>query len=538
MTDGSVEGQAATDSDLGTLDASAQIAAAFRKAVEAAPIGIIHVDGAKGRYVFANETFARMIGKTREEVLQSDPYQVAFETTHPDERVISRQAIERVAQGADHFQYEKRLVRSDGEICWVSVDLVPTRDQDGRMAFLTFYFTDIDARRNADATRQALEEQLRQAQKLEALGRLAGGVAHDFNNRLLIIMGQAELLRNALPSASPHVARTDLVLDSAQRAAELTRQLLAFSRRQVLKPQSFDLNAVVDNMLLLLERLIGPDSQLATVLGAIHPVVADPGQVEQVIINLAINARDAMPRGGRLILETKDVAVLGPEPSGLSPGDYVALGVRDSGVGIPEAILPRIFEPFFTTKEVGQGTGLGLATVQGIVHQSGGSVRVESREGHGSTFTICLPRAREETAKAKPPPKSPLARGAAFETVLVCEDDDGVRQLIANVLSLRGYAVLEAQSGRHALEVAAKQRDAIDLLVTDLVMPGLGGIELAAKLRERAPRLIVLYISGYTEQATLLSGPLGPDTHFLPKPFLPSDLTRVVCSILERPSSA
>jgi two-component system cell cycle sensor histidine kinase/response regulator CckA len=537
MANGLLEGQTAADSDPGTTDASAAIAAHFRKAVDSAPIGIIHVDGTKGRYVFANETFARMIGRAREDILRSDPYQVAFGVTHPDDRVTTRQAIERVAQGADHFHYEKRLVRSDGEIRWVSVDLSPTRDADGRMAFLTFYFTDIHARRSADATREDLEEQLRQAQKLEALGRLAGGIAHDFNNRLLIIMGQTELLRNALPPSSPHVPRTDLVLESAQRAAELTRQLLAFSRRQVLKPQSFDLNAVVDTMLRLLERLIGPEIQLATILGASYPIVADPGQVEQVIINLAINARDAMPRGGRLLLETKDVTLGPPDCGALSPGDYVMLRVRDSGVGIADDVLPRIFEPFFTTKEVGRGTGLGLATVQGIVHQSGGSVRVESRLGHGTAFTICLPRASEEPAKAAPRPASPLARGAPFETVLVCDDDDGVRQLIANVLGLRGYAVLEARSGREALDIAAKHRGRIHLLVTDLVMPGLGGIELAAQLRQRGTPLTVLYVSGYTEQATLLSGPLGPGTHFLPKPFLPSDLTRVVCSILEGPSA-
>jgi two-component system cell cycle sensor histidine kinase/response regulator CckA len=535
MKDDLIETEAASDFE--PVDDAARVAAHFRKAVESAPIGIIHVDGAKGRYVFANETFARMIGRAQDEVLRSDPYQIAFDVTHPDDRVITRQAIERVAQGADHFQYEKRLVRSDGEIFWVSVDLAPTRDADGRMAFLTFYFTDIHARRSADATRESLEDQLRQAQKLEALGRLAGGIAHDFNNRLLIIMGQTELLRNALPEASPLASRTDLVLESAQRAGELTHQLLAFSRRQVLKPRSFDLNAVVDNMRRLLERLIGKGIDLGTLLTASNPILADPGQIEQVIINLAINARDAMPQGGRLVLETKDVNLTLPDCNPLPPGPYVALVVRDSGIGIPADVLPRIFEPFFTTKEVGRGTGLGLATVQGIVHQSGGSVGVESREGRGTTFTICLPRASHQPAKAERPQPIPLSGGATFETVLVCDDDERVRELIANVLRLRGYTVLEASSGRHALEISAQHRGPIHLLVTDLVMPKLGGIELASQLRKQAPRLIVLYISGYTEQVALLSGPLDPDTHFLPKPFLPSDLTRVVCSILERPPS-
>jgi PAS domain S-box-containing protein len=507
----------------------------YRRAVESAPIGIVCVDGTTGRYVFVNQKFAEMIGRSHEDVLRGDPYQIISGATHPDDRIKSQQAIEMIAQGkTDTYHYEKRMLRSDGELLWASVDMYAKRDAEGRLLFLTSHFTDIHARRSADATCELLEDQLRQARKLEALGRLASGIAHDFNNRLLIIMGHTELLKNGLPTASPLLPRTDLVLGSAQRAGELTRQLLAYSRRQVLKPQAFDLNAVVDNMRQLLERLVGGDVVLTIVLNASYPIMADPGQIEQVIINLAINARDAMPHGGRLMLETKDVTLAEDVGSGLLPGDYVALVIRDSGLGISEEVLPRIFEPFFTTKEVGRGTGLGLSMVEGIVHQSGGSVQVASKPGEGSTFTICLPRSRQQPATAQEQQEEPVARDANFETVLVCDDDADVRELIANVLRLRGYTVLEANSGEHALEITAGQPGPLHLLVTDVMMPALGGIELAAQLRKREPQLRVLFISGCSEQTTLLSVPSEPGTHFLPKPFLPSDLTRVVCRILER----
>ena len=518
---------------------SAALAEHYRRAVELSPIGMICVDGANGRYVFANERFAQMIGRPRSELLESDPYQISFDVTHPDDRIKSRGAIERIAQGiSDSAHYEKRLVRSDGAVYWVAADLYAKRDAEGRLAFLTLCFTDIDARYSADSARRLLEDQLRQSQKLEALGRLAGGIAHDFNNFLLLIMGHTELLKNGLPRESPLLSRTELVLGSAQRAGELTRQLLAYSRRQVLKPRVVDLNAIVDHSRRLLERLLGPDIELSTVLGASHTILADAGQIEQVIINLAINGRDAMPQGGKLSLETASLTL--DEADGVLPaGDYVSLRVRDSGQGIAPDVLPRIFEPFFTTKEVGQGTGLGLAMVEGIVSQSGGDVRVESKLNEGTLFTIRLPRAQGKAAPVaeEKTAASQVASGPHFETVLVCDDDAGVRELIANVLRLRGYVVLEANHGKHALEVAEAHAGKLELLVTDLVMPELGGIELARHMRERLPELKVLYISGFAEQTAYLSGPLGPRTHFMAKPFLPSELTHTVCSILEQQAS-
>jgi PAS domain S-box-containing protein len=509
----------------------------YRRAVENAPIGMVCVDGAKGRYVFANERFAQMIGRQREELLAADPFQISFDVTHPDDRVKSRAAIEKIAQGvSDSVRYEKRLVRSDGAVFWVAADLYAKRDAAGRLAFLTLCFTDIDARHNADSARRLLEDQLRQSQKLEALGRLAGGIAHDFNNFLLLIMGHTELLKNGLPRESPLLSRTELVLGSAQRASELTRQLLAYSRRQVLKPRVVDLNAVVDHSRRLLERLLGPEIELDTVLGASHTILADAGQIEQVIINLAINGRDAMPKGGRLSLQTASIKLDEGAADALPPGDYVTLRVSDTGLGIAPEVLPRIFEPFFTTKEVGQGTGLGLAMVEGIVSQSGGDVRVESTLGRGTVFTIRLPRAQAQAAQSvqSKAPAAAVARGPHFETVLVCDDDVAVRELIANVLRLRGYVVLEANHGGHALEVADAHAESIHMLVTDLLMPELGGIELSQRLRAKLPALKVLYISGFAEQTAYLSGPMEPRTYFMPKPFLPSELTETVCAILEQ----
>jgi PAS domain S-box-containing protein len=510
----------------------------MKRAAECAPFGIFCVCGATGRFVFANAAYAALIGWPQDELVASDPYKVAISVTHPDDRTVGVGVMQRMAQGEmDTARYEKRVVRRDGQVRWMQFDLLVTRDAEGRLAYLTQYVTDIDARRSADAARAKLEGELRQSHKLEALGRLAGGVAHDFNNRLAVILGYSEILRDRLPAAGKSAEPIEQIIESAKRASELTRQLLAYSRRQVLKPQVFDLNTAVTRMRALLERVIGEHIALSTELRAEHPILSDPGQIEQVIINLAINARDAMPRGGTLVLRTRDVALGAGAHGSLAPGDYVELTVGDSGAGIAADVLPRIFEPFFTTKDLGHGTGLGLSTVQGIVHQSGGSVRVASDVGRGTTFTIVLPRGELQAIE---PPSAPrtklqpvLRSGAALETVLVCDDDDAVRQLVVEVLNLRGYTVLQARSGREALAVAARHPGPIQLLVSDLVMPELGGIELATALRAERPALRVLYLSGYTADASLLSGALEPGTLFLAKPFMPSELTQGVYALLE-----
>jgi len=515
------------------LAASVARTGRFESTVAASPLAVMCVSGEKGRYVFVNDAFARMVGRSRDEVIASDPYAIWVEVTHPDDLTPEREALERVAKGEiDRFQIEKRIVAPGREPRWYRADVVAAREPNGRLESITGYFTDIHEQRAAVEERDRLEMQIRQTQKLDALGKLAGGVAHDFNNRLLIIVGYTELIKRELPASSPLSAYADLVLASAQRGGELTRQLLAYSRRQVLQPEAFDLNQTVDGMRRLLERLIGDRIELVTSLAAQQPVFSDPGQIEQVILNLAINARDAMPGGGRLTLETRDVHLRANSDPVLQEGDYVMLGVRDTGVGIPEDVVPHIFEPFFTTKAVGQGTGLGLSMVEGIVSQSGGAVRVTTSVGQGTRFTVHLPCAPDV-----PPPRyrtlNATPRRLAVETVMVCDDDDDVRRLFVDVLNLRGYRILEARQGRHALDVAAEHEGPIHLLITDLVMPELGGIELATELRKRDPTLRVIYVSGYTEDADRLAEPLGPNTRFLAKPFLPGDLTRVVFGMLE-----
>jgi nitrogen-specific signal transduction histidine kinase/ActR/RegA family two-component response regulator len=406
------------------------------------------------------------------------------------------------------------------------------------------YITDIHDRKLAEEARARLEDRLRQAQKLEALGQLAGGVAHDFNNRLVVVLGYVELLRRELPAGSPLVEYAEQILEGAQRSAELTRQLLAFSRHQVLNPKSFDIHERLDGMRRMLQRLLGEHVELITVLGAKRAVYCDPGQLEQVIVNLAVNARDAMSRGGRLTFETRDVEhALGArtpdlrDPDDLRPGDYVALSVSDTGTGIARDVLPRIFEPFFTTKGVAGGTGLGLATVDGIVRQSGGAVAVATEVGRGSVFTVYLPAASPGTATHhEKVVASPVRLGQA-ETVLLCDDDAGTRRLMCDVLRMAGYRVLEARDGEHALTVAREHDGPVDLLLTDVVMPHLDGPRLARRLRASHPELSVLFVSGWTESDVALDV-AATDGDFLPKPFLPGDLLRRVRAVLDRRAPA
>jgi two-component system cell cycle sensor histidine kinase/response regulator CckA len=505
----------------------------YRAAVETSPAGIMCVDGTTGGYVFANQAFADMIGHDLSTLLEKDSYAVWLEVTHPDDIELERRQVERLAYGEiDRSDHEKRMGPKGGPYRRVRVTATAARDAQGRLDCLTVQFIDVEEQHRAEAERERLEAELRQEQKLGALGKLAGGVAHDFNNRLLIIMGYTELMKRELAPGSVALQHAEMVQSSAERAAELTRQLLAYSRRQVLKPEAFDLNQTVDSMRRMLERLIGDDIVLETRLCAEHPIFSDPGQIEQVILNLALNARDAMPGGGRISLSTEDVTLERDNPLGLEPGEYVSLAVADNGSGIAPDVLPHIFEPFFTTKEVGRGTGLGLSMVEGIVKQSGGTTAVESELLRGSTFTVYLPRARAR-APQEAPVKTAPNEPRPFETVLVCDDDEAVRRLLVDVLGFRAYNVLLAHDGRHALEVARAHAGPIHLLLTDLVMPGLGGVELAAELRKMHPELRVLYLSGYTERADVLTSELDPRTHFLAKPFLPRELRHTIARIVE-----
>jgi two-component system cell cycle sensor histidine kinase/response regulator CckA len=380
------------------------------------------------------------------------------------------------------------------------------------------------------------DEQIRQAQKAEAIGRLAGGIAHDFNNLLGVIGGYADLVLRELGAEDPRRHRVVQIRRAADRAAALTRQLLAFSRKQVLQPRVLDVGVVVSDLEEMLRRLIGEDIQVVVIKepGLGH-VRADPSQLEQVLLNLAANARDAMPSGGTLTIETANVD-LGPVyvalHPGARPGRYVMLAISDTGVGMDAATLSRVFEPFFTTKELGRGTGLGLATVYGIVKQSEGCIWAYSEPGRGTTFKVYLPRA-DASLDDEPlqPPAGPSPVGT--ETVLVVEDEEALRSLIAEMLTCQGYQVVEAASPRAALEAAERGESPFDLVVTDLIMPGMSGRELGERLTALFPGLGVLYISGYTDDVVMRRGLLDPRMNFLQKPFTLDDLAQKVREALD-----
>jgi nitrogen-specific signal transduction histidine kinase len=411
------------------------------------------------------------------------------------------------------------------------------RDGQGRTEKLRGLMVDVSERRR-------LEEELGQAQRMEAIGRLAGGIGHDFNNLLTVIMGQTELLRRRLERRESLDGEVEAIESAAERAAELTSQLVAFSRKQVLQPRVLALNATVKRMGAMLRRVIGERIELVTSLRPrLWHVKADPGRIEQVIVNLALNARDAMPAGGRLTIETGNLTV---EAAGhhqramVPPGAYVALTVRDTGCGMDAQTQSHIFEPFFTTKGSGRGAGLGLSVVYGIVKQSGGAIRVDSEPGGGSTFTIYLPRVDDPITPIDPRrPTTEVARGS--ETILVVEDQDEVRDIVLRALGTNGYTVLHARDGVEALAIAAREPGPIHLLVTDVVMPRMNGRELAERLVQLRPELTVLYMSGYTNDLLLHRPGDCRDAGFLPKPFRCDTLARKVRACLDaraRPAPA
>jgi two-component system, cell cycle sensor histidine kinase and response regulator CckA len=372
---------------------------------------------------------------------------------------------------------------------------------------------------------------------MEAVGRLAGGVAHDFNNALTVIRGHADFLLEGMAEDDTRRSDVEEIGKAAEHAGSLTRQLLAFSRQQVLHPQVLDLNHVVTEMEKMLRRLIGDDVRLETWLDpALGAVKADPGQMEQVIMNLAVNARDAMPGGGRITIETENVELTAEEvrryPYHVEPGPYVLIAVSDTGHGMDAETQARIFEPFFTTKGPADGTGLGLSTAYGIVKQSGGYIWVDSEVGKGTTFRICLPRVEEKVQKPAASAEVELDDKPATETVLVVEDNDKVRSIVRAVLMKQGYNVLEASNGKDALELVEGNGRRVDLLVTDLVMPELGGRELAEQLGPLYPSMRVLFMSGYTPEALFQTNVFGPDTAFLQKPFTPDEFLQKVRAVL------
>ncbi len=435
----------------------------------------------------------------------------------------------RVAASGEMLEEEVALTSSGPQASWLQLQVV--RMEDGVGVSLR----DISERKR-------LERQLLHSQKMEAVGRLAGGVAHDFNNLLTTILGYSELMLIKLPESSPARADVEEILKAGQRAVGLTRQLLAFSRKQVVEPKVVNLNAVIEEAAKMLRRLIGEDVDLATILDlSLGTVRVDPGQMEQVLMNLAVNSRDAMPRGGRLTLETWNVTIDASASRlhfGAPPGAYVLLAVSDTGTGMDVETRSHLFEPFYTTKEKGKGTGLGLATVYGIVKQSDGYIFVYSEPGKGTTFKIYLPRVEGVgTDAAAAVPASAVADGK--ETLLLVEDEEAVRRLMHRSLRERGYNVLDAPSGEAALAVATSHPGPIDLLITDVVLTGVSGKSLATLLLTSRPKLKLLFISGYTDDTVVHHGVLAKEEAFLQKPFTPDALARRVREVLDaKPAGA
>jgi PAS domain S-box-containing protein len=498
-------------------------------AVEQTPVAIVITDTA-GTIEYVNPAFCRQSGYSREEALGRNP-RILKSGHHPEEFYAELYAT---IGGGREWRGEMLNRRKDGALYWEYASISPIVDERGRPRHYVAVKEDVTERKRAEEALRRAQEQLLQSQKLEAVGRLAGGVAHDFNNLLGIIIGHGEL---ALLAASDALeGRLEQILGAARRAAELTRQLLAFSRRQVLEPRVLDLNAEVAEIEKMLRRLIGEDVELVTRLDpALGRVRADPGQIGQVLMNLAVNARDAMPQGGVLRIETSNAEVdeaFAREHAPIVPGPYVQLVVADDGAGLDASVRAHLFEPFFTTKPEGKGSGLGLSTVYGIVKQSGGYIWADGAPERGTTFTIHLPRCEDPLEEVPTPVPSPPAGG--LETLLVVEDQGGLRSLICEILEDAGYRVFSAADGRSALALVEDHPDPIDLLVTDVVMPGMSGRELAETLRARRPGTRALLISGYPNEIIERSGGPG-DLPLLEKPFSRMALLRQVREALAGP---
>ncbi|MFL5561783.1 MAG: ATP-binding protein [Gemmatimonadaceae bacterium] len=489
----------------------------YRALVENSPDAIlVHRDL---RLEFINDAAARLVGAASPSQLIG---RSILEFSHPADRAETTARILRISERMERTaSFEQRMVTLSGAVVPVEAIGMPFA-LDGRPAVLTIV-RDVSERKR-------LEDHVRQAQRMEAVGQLAGGVAHDFNNLLTVITSYSAMLLAEQGTAPDVRADLEEIKSAADRAATLTRQLLAFSRRQLLQPRVIDLNELTLNLEKMLSRLLREDIELRTTLDPTLGLVnADPGQLEQVIVNLAVNARDAMPDGGRLTIQTANVRLdegFGPLPEA-GAGDYVMLAVSDTGHGMTEAVKAHLYEPFFTTKETGKGTGLGLSTVYGIVQQSGGSIWVYSEPGQGTTFKIYLPVAKSaRTVRNTPVPRVAFSVGS--ETILLVEDEERVRKAARRILEGSGYTVIEAATGAEAVGICKTHPTPIGLVVTDMVMPEMGGRELSAYVGQLRPEAKLLFMSGYTEDAALRHNVLAPGAMFLDKPFTPVTLTQKV----------
>jgi len=498
--------------------------ARYRSLVQSAVYGIYR-SSLEGRFFDVNPALITMLGyDSADEVLALDPKSDVFVDPAEQERVM-----EEFQRGARLDNVEVRWKRKDGNAITVRLSGRVVNSPEETAEVVEVIAEDITERR-------VLENQFRQAQKMEAVGRLAGGVAHDFNNLLMVISGYTEVLLEHTRKSNPMYPKIEAIHQATDRATTLTRQLLAFSRKQLLELKVVDLNIVVEDIERLLRPLIGENIELQTQLAPdIGRTRADAGQIEQVIMNLVVNSKDAMPDGGKITIQSANAQLnhddLRREYSYIQPGAYVVLSVSDTGHGMDKETQQRIFEPFFTTKEKGKGTGLGLSTVYGIIKQSGGYVLVESEPQKGTTFRIYLPRVEDALEPAGAVGASSSQSGGS-ETVLLVEDEESVRQLVRETLESKGYKVLEADQGDAALRIASQYSGEIDILITDVVMPGMSGRELSARLCASCPRTKVLYLSGYTEDAIPHEGGLDSGTAFLQKPFTLQMLSRKVREVL------
>ena len=528
------EGEGIGQADLGDTLRSIEDPAALLEGLFANSPVAFQVFKSDGHCLLVNEAFRRLLGSA------PPPEYCIFE-----DEIVARQGFVDVVRRAfagetirvppiwyDAREHTKFV--AEGRRVGIEVTLFPLRDATGAVAYVALCTKDVTAElelKDALAALSRSEELLRQSQKVEAVGRLAGGVAHDFNNLLSVVLSYTEILLRRTPESDPSRHELDEIRKASERAADLTRQLLALSRQQVLEPKVLSLNDVVDGIGNIMRRVLGEDIEVETRLAPnVGKVKADPGQLEQVLLNLVVNARDAMPEGGRLVVETAQVLVDEAYPD-VAPGDYVMLAVSDTGAGMDRATQAKIFEPFFTTKEKGRGTGLGLATVLGIVQQSGGHVWVQSERGKGTTFKIYLPLCDAETTWT-PPRARPLDAARGDESVLLVEDEPQVRAVAAQILKEAGYKVFRAATPLEALTIA-ERRAGLDLLLTDVVMPKMTGRELAERVRVLRPGVKTVFMSGYTDRQMLEHGALASEPYFLQKPFTSVSLLAKVREALD-----
>jgi PAS domain S-box-containing protein len=495
----------------------------YRRLVEFSPDAIFIKRA--NRIVFANQRCLKLFGASSPEQVLG---KTVFDFIHPDFHAIMTERLGLMETGNPVPLIDEKIVRLDGTTVDVEISASP---------FLEEGVTAIQVVCRDISDRKKLEEQFHQAQKMDAVGQLAGGVAHDFNNLLTVISGYSDILVTRLPDNDPMKGFVQEIHKAGERAAHLTRQLLAFSRKAVIEPRVLDLNAIVTDTEKMLRRLIGEDISLTTALApALEQVKADAGQIEQVIVNLAVNARDAMPQGGKLTIETRNVeldadyAALHPL---VKPGRYVMVAVSDTGSGMSQETKAHIFEPFFTTKGPGKGTGLGLATVYGIVKQCGGHVGVYTELGHGTSFKIYLPPVGDKVSSGKSLCGNKMAPHGK-ETILLVEDEDAVRAITKLALQSLDYTVLEARNGEEAVRICERHTEPIHLLITDVVMPEMGGRQVAERLASRKQGIKVLFLSGYTDDAVVRHGILQAEVAFLQKPFTPTALANKVREVLDQ----